>query len=143
MTAPTYKHSSLLHSVLWLWVHTLQLGLANQTLPYALSEDRVNHPHRPLPTSRITVRQARTLRWMIVPLCLLLSAAYGPRTLLTSFGVSLFMLAYNECGGAHGHWLVRNALNAIGYALAEVGATLVACTSFSVSDRSIGIFLMV
>jgi 4-hydroxybenzoate polyprenyltransferase len=121
--------------VLWLWVHTLQLGLANQTLPRAIAEDLINHPDRPLPAGRITLRQARTLRWMMIPLCLLLSAAYGPRTLLTGFGVSLFMLAYNECGGAWGHWLVRNALNAIGYALAEAGATLVACTSLPVSDR--------
>jgi 4-hydroxybenzoate polyprenyltransferase len=72
----------------------------------------------------------------MIPLCLLLSAAYGPRTLLTSFGVTLFMLAYNECGGARGHWLVRNGLNAIGYALAETGATLVTCTFLSVSGST-------
>jgi 4-hydroxybenzoate polyprenyltransferase len=96
----------------------------------------MNHPDRPLPAGRITVQQARTLRWMMIPLCLLLSAAYGPRTLLTSFGVSLFMLAYNEGGGAGSHWLVRNALNAIGYALAEAGATLVACTSLSQIGRA-------
>ena len=42
------------------------------------------------------------------------------------------MLAYNDCGGATGHWLVRNGLNAIGYALAEAGATLVICTFLSV-----------
>ena len=70
----------------------------------------------------------------MVPLCLLVSAAYGPRTLVTSFGVALFMLAYNECGGARGHWVVRNGLNAIGYALAEAGAILVTCM-FLFSDR--------
>jgi 4-hydroxybenzoate polyprenyltransferase len=98
----------------------------------------MNHPDRPLPAGRITVRQARTLRWMMIPLCLLWSAAYGPRTLLTSFGIALFMLAYNEWGGARGHWLVRNGLNAIGYALAEAGATLVICTFIPVF-RSTGI----
>ena len=127
--APSCSLIRLLHAILWLWIHTLQLGLANQTLPRAIAEDRINHPDRPLPAGRITVQQARTLRWMIIPLCLLLSAAYGPRTLLTSLGVALFMLAYNECGGARGHWLVRNGLNAIGYALAEAGATLVTCVS--------------
>ncbi|KAH9990691.1 UbiA prenyltransferase family-domain-containing protein [Russula vinacea] len=138
-TVPAHTISGLLHTVLWLWVHTLQLGLANQTLPYALSEDLVNHPDRPLPTGRITIRQARTLRWMMIPLCFLLSATYGPRTLLTSFGVSLFVLAYNECGGARSHWLVRNVLNAIGYALAEAGATLVACQSESDTDSTVWI----
>jgi 4-hydroxybenzoate polyprenyltransferase len=96
----------------------------------------MNHPDRPLPAGRITVRQARMLRWMMVPLCLLVSAAYGPRTLLTSYGVTLFMLAYNECGGARGHWLVRNGLNAIGYALAEAGAMLVTCTFIPVSGST-------
>jgi hypothetical protein len=49
--------------------------------------------------------------------------------MLASFGAALFMLAYNECGGARSHWLVRNALNAVGYAVAEAGATLVTCMS--------------
>ncbi|KAF8490135.1 UbiA prenyltransferase family [Russula emetica] len=137
--APSCSLSRLLHTVLWLWIHTLQLGLANQTLPHAIAEDRMNHPDRPLPAGRITVRQARKLRWMMVPLCLLLSAAYGPRTLLTGFGVALFMLAYNECGGARGHWLIRNGLNAIGYALAEAGATLVTCQSESEADGTVWI----
>ena len=63
----------------------------------------------------------------MIPLCFFLSAAYGPRTALASLGASLFMLAYNEGGGANGHWFIRNALNAVGYAVAEAGATLVAC----------------
>ena len=140
--APSCSLSRLFHTVLWLWVHTLQLALANQTLPRALAEDVMNHTDRPLPAGRITIQQARALRWMMVPLCLLLSAAYGPRTLFTSFGVSLFMLAYNEGGGSGGHWLVRNALNAIGYALAEAGATLVACTSLSRVDRQVPLTLL-
>jgi len=69
----------------------------------------------------------------------LLSAAYGPRTLLIGFGVALFMLVYNECGRARAHWLIRNGLNAIGYALAEAGATLVTCTSLPVFG-STGVF---
>lgn len=67
------------------------------------------------------------------------SAAYGLRILLTSFGVALFMLAYNECGGARGHWLVRNGLNVIGYALADAGETLVTCQNESEADDTIWI----
>ncbi|KAI9510000.1 hypothetical protein F5148DRAFT_1274980 [Russula earlei] len=103
------------------WVHTLQLGLANQTRTLLIT------PIRPIPAGRISIQTARTLRWAMIPFCLLLSAAYGPRTTLVSLGASLFMLTYNEGGGACGHWFSRNALNAIGYALAEAGATLVAC----------------
>ncbi len=53
------------------------------------------------------------------------------------------MLAYNECGGARGHWTVRNLLNAIGYALAEAGATLVTCSSLLVFGSTEGCFSMV
>ena len=125
--APSCSIFRLLHIIFWLWVHALQLALANQTLPRAVEEDALNHPDRPLPAGRISFHAARTLRWMMIPLCFLLSAAYGPRTALASLGASLFMLAYDEGGGANGHWFIRNALNAVGYAVAEAGATLVAC----------------
>jgi 4-hydroxybenzoate polyprenyltransferase len=126
-TAPECSLFRLQHITLWLWVHALQLGLANQTLPRAIAEDAFNHPDRPIPAGRISVGAARALRWAMIPLCLLLSAAYGPRITLASLGSSLFIWGYNECGGANGHWFIRNALNAVGYSVAEVGATLVAC----------------
>ncbi|KAI0295608.1 hypothetical protein B0F90DRAFT_1750361 [Multifurca ochricompacta] len=136
-TAPSCGFIRLLHVVFWLWIHTLQLGLANQTLPRAIAEDSLNHPDRPLPAGRVSIRMARTLRWMMIPLCLLLSAAYGPRTVLASLGASLFMLTYNEGGGAGGHWFIRNALNAVGYAVAEAGATFVACRNESDADGTV------
>jgi UbiA prenyltransferase family len=129
--APSCNLLRLPHVILWLWAHTLQLGLANQTLPHAIAEDALNHPNRPIPAGRVSVGAARALRWAMVPLCLLLSAAYGPWTMLAGFSSSLFILAYNEGGGADGHWFIRNALNAVGYSCAEAGATLVACTCLS------------
>jgi 4-hydroxybenzoate polyprenyltransferase len=129
--SPSCSLSRLPHALLWFWVHALQFGLANQSHPHAIAEDTINHPYRPLPTGRISVQTARALRWTVVPLCLLLSAAYGPRTTLASLLGSLYMLAYNEGGGARGHWLVRNVQNAVGYSVAEAGTMLVACTSLS------------
>jgi 4-hydroxybenzoate polyprenyltransferase len=129
--APSCSFLRLQHIILWLWVHVLQLGLANQTLPRAIIEDALNHPDRPIPAGRISISAARALRWAMIPLCLLLSATYGPRTMLASLGSSLFMLAYNEGGGADGHWFIRNTLNAVGYSCAEAGASLVACTCLS------------
>jgi len=125
--APSCSLSRLPHALLWLWVHALQFGLANQTLPRSLAEDLLNHPDRPLPAGRISLRTARTLRWMMIPICLVLSAAYGPRTMLASLCGSLYMLVYNDGGGARAHWFVRNALNAIGYGSAEAGTTLIIC----------------
>ncbi|KAF8486754.1 hypothetical protein F5888DRAFT_1624565, partial [Russula emetica] len=92
-------------------------------------EDLLNHPDRPLPAGRISLRTARTLRWTMIPICLVLSTAYGQRTMLTSLCGSLYMLVYNDGGGARAHWLVQNALNAIGYGSAEAGTTLIICAS--------------
>jgi len=129
--APSCSLSRLPHAFLWFWLHALQFGLANQSLPHAITEDAINHPYRPIPTGRVSVQTARTLRWAMIPLCFLLSAAYGPRTMLASFLGALYMLAYNEGGGARCHWLVRNVQNAAGYSFAEAGTMLVACTSLS------------
>lgn len=127
--APSCSLSRLLHAILWLWVYALHFALANQSLPHAIAEDVLNHPERPLPAGRVSVRTARILRWIMNPLCLLLSSAYGPRTMLASCVASLALLVYNEGDGARGHWLVRNSLVAVGYVLAEAGTTLVVCTS--------------
>ncbi|KAI0259447.1 UbiA prenyltransferase family [Gloeopeniophorella convolvens] len=135
--APKGSPLRLLHVIFWMWVHCLQLAFANQTLPRAIAEDTLNHRDRPIPAGRITVRTARMLRWAMIPICVLISAAYGPRTMLASLGSSLFMLAYNEGGGANSHWLIRNALNAVGYAVAEAGATLVACPDESAADSTV------
>ena len=136
--APSWSLSRLIHAVFWLWVHALQLALANQTLPHSVAEDALNHPDRPFPGGRISLRTGRVLRWMIIPVCLLLSAAYGPRTMLASLGGSLYMLVYNDGGGARSHWLVRNALNAIGYGAAEAGTTLVICKCLRLAQTSSG-----
>jgi hypothetical protein len=129
--APSCSLSRLLHAILWLWVYALHFALANQTLPHAIAEDVLNHPERPLPAGRVSVGTARILRWIMNPLCLLLSSAYGPRTMLASCVASLALLAYNEGDGARSHWLVRNSLVTVGYVIAEAGTTLVVCTSLS------------
>ncbi|KAI0269615.1 hypothetical protein BGY98DRAFT_1013262 [Russula aff. rugulosa BPL654] len=98
--APSCSLSRLPHALLWLWLHALQ--------------------------SHFSSRRAH-LRWMMIPICLALSAVYGPRTMIASLCGSLYMLVYNDGGGARAHWLVRNALNAIGYGTAEAGTTLVIC----------------
>jgi len=135
--APSCSLPRLPHAVFWIWVHALQFGLANQTLPHSITEDVLNQPDRPIPSGRVTLRTARFLRWMMIPLCLLLSSAFGPRTVLASLCGSLYMLAYNEGGGARSHWFVRNAQNAVGYAVANAGTTLVACKNESEADTTV------
>ncbi len=50
-------------------------SLSNQTVHP--KEDVINKSYWPLPSQRLLLRKAKVLRWVIIPLCLLLSSMYG------------------------------------------------------------------
>lgn len=113
-------------AIFWLWLHLLQFDVSNQSLNP--EEDEQNKGWRPLPSKRVSLRQARALRWILVPLCLGVSWLYSQQILYASVSLISFTIIYNELSG-HSHWLVRNVVNACGAASFEVGATLLACKS--------------
>ncbi|OJT05251.1 hypothetical protein TRAPUB_3958 [Trametes pubescens] len=112
------------HVVFWVWLHVLQFDLANQCMDP--EEDAQNKRDRPLPAKRITLAQARFLRWAIVPVCLRLSALYSVQTVYASAALIFLTLLYNELTAHRRHWVIRNVVNALGFTSFEVGATLVA-----------------
>lgn len=116
--------AKLLQVLVWIWIHLLHFNLSNQTMD--VDEDRLNKPKRPVAAGRISLSNAVTLRWLSVPLCWMLSAAYSPAVLTASISLTFFVVLYNELGASGGHFIVRNLLNAIGLACFEVGATLIA-----------------
>lgn len=123
--APTFVGSNMPQAIFWLWLHLLQFDVSNQSLN--LEEDEQNKRWRPLPAKRLSLRQARILRWILVPLCLAVSQRlYSRQVLCASVSLIFFTIIYNELSG-HSHWLVRNILNACGAASFEVGATLLTC----------------
>lgn len=85
----------------------------------------MNKPHRPLASKRITVHNAQILRWLSVPVCLLLSACYSLETLYASIAIATLTVIYDEMGG-HVHWVNRSTILPVGYAFFEVGACLIA-----------------
>lgn len=113
-------------AIFWLWLHLLQFDVSNQSL--SPEEDEQNKRWRPLPSKRLSVRQARVLRWLLVPICLIVSARYSLQIFGASLSLITFTLIYNELAG-HSHWFVRNVVNACGAASFEVGTTLLACKS--------------
>ena len=108
-------------SALWTWLYLLQFCVSNQSL--SPDEDALNKPWRPIPAGRISVRQATTLRWTLLPLCLFLSFAYG--ILAVGAVLMIGILLHNELR-LDSHWFTRNVLNAIGYATFDAGAMTVA-----------------
>lgn len=130
--APDLQIGNIPHSVCWLWLHLLQFDVSNQTL--SEEEDKENKNDRPLPAGRMTLRGALILRWVLVPLCWSYSLFFSIKTFYASLSVVALTYIYDEMGGHSGHWIVRNALNALGFASFEVGATLVAARNRSALD---------
>ncbi|KAJ3002826.1 hypothetical protein NUW54_g5638 [Trametes sanguinea] len=110
--------------LLWIWLNLLQFCVSNQTV--SMAEDELNKPWRPLPAGHLTIGNARRLRWMLIPLSLMVSKGVGRLTLQCSAALVLATLAHNELF-LGSHWLSRNALNAIGYVAFNMGATSISC----------------
>lgn len=115
---------SFLSAALWTWLHLLQFCVSNQSL--SPHEDALNKPWRPVPSGRITLRTAAALRWFLLPLCFLCSIHYDVLSAGIVFPIGV--LLHNELK-LDSHWFTRNALNALGYAVFDAGATTIAHTS--------------
>ena len=116
--------SNLPQAIFWLWLHLLQFNVSNQSLNP--KEDEQNKCWRPIPAKRVSLRQARILRWLLIPACIAVSCLYSRQIIAASISLITFTIIYNELAG-HTHWLVRNVVNACGAASFEVGTTLLAC----------------
>lgn len=101
-------------------MHQLMCNVSNQARTAA--EDTINKPWRPLPARRITQNQAIALRWIVVAICLLLSASLGRDLVLTTLGLLLTTFVYDEMGLA-GHYVGKNLCAIGGYTTIEIGAT--------------------
>ena len=121
--APLASFDRLPHVIFWVWLHLLQFDVSNQYLDPI--EDALNKPDRPIPSGRVTLRQAQILRWALVPLCLALSTCYSMPTMWSTVLLCVLTYMYNELH-FHAHWITRNLGNAFGFASFEFGATLIA-----------------
>lgn len=123
-SAPLKDITHLPHTAFWIWFHVLQFDVSNQTL--LPEEDENNKKDRPLPAKRISLKNAVILRWVLVPACWALSACYSIETVYASIALVALTIFYDEIGAHSGHWLLRNVVNAAGFASFEVGASLIA-----------------
>lgn len=108
---------------MWIWLHLLQFDVSNQTRNP--KEDQYNKKDRPLPSGLISLRSAILLRWGLAPVCILSSLWYSHEAAVASAAVLALTILYNELGGS-GYFVLKNMLNAAGFASFEWGALLVA-----------------
>lgn len=112
--------SKLVQGCIWTWLHLILCNVSNQVR--AKDEDAINRPWRPLPSGRITVRQALVFRWTMVALCITWSATYGLDMVGATFGLVATTFFYDEAGLAN-HPIGKNFCNVGGYTAFEMGAT--------------------
>ncbi|PCH35444.1 hypothetical protein WOLCODRAFT_80556 [Wolfiporia cocos MD-104 SS10] len=138
--AASPKVSSLhtYHAILWLWLHLLHFDVSNQTT--SPEEDERNKGWRPIPSGRMSLKSALVLRWLLVPICWVMSWLYNEQMLATSIAFTVLVILHNELS-IGGHWFGKNVLTTLGIAAYEVGTTLLASgrntTLDSIGTRSV------
>ncbi len=104
----------------WIWVNLLEFNLANQTVD--ADEDAMNKPWRPIPSKRISQSTARSLRWILLPICFVLSCAF--RVPLDCLVIHIGNICYHDFGVAS-HWVGKNLVNGLGLAAFNGGASMI------------------
>ncbi|KAF2774111.1 hypothetical protein EJ03DRAFT_346748 [Teratosphaeria nubilosa] len=107
-------------ALLWVWAQLLPFSISNQNSPAAIAEDGVNKPWRPLPSKRVTSRQASRVMVALYGVAVVLSGVVGG--LRQSLGLVVLGGWYNYLAGGDASWIVRNSINAAGYVCFTSGA---------------------
>lgn len=124
LSAP-HTSQQILRTLFWVLMNLFPFSINNQRDPSAVAEDAINKPWRPIPSNRISDKQAK-------PLMLFLYIAAQVYSLVHSGGyrqsLGLVVLGtwYNNMGGADTNPLIRNLINALGYLCFITGAMEVA-----------------
>ncbi|KAJ7853714.1 hypothetical protein B0H14DRAFT_3108445 [Mycena olivaceomarginata] len=84
------------------------------------NEDAINKPWCPLPSNRVTVAQAKFLRWIVVGVCQLASAFFGVNEASTLLTVTTIL---HDDLNLSRHWIGKTIYNSLGYLSFELGAT--------------------
>ncbi|KAI1312190.1 UbiA prenyltransferase family-domain-containing protein [Xylaria venustula] len=110
--------------VLYNWGNLLVFDLANQRMPESIEEDRINKPHRPIPTGRMTPLQARRLLLASLPIVLTVNYFLGPWIETALLYTLTYM--YNDLGGGDEDFIVRNLIIAFAFGLYNAGSLKIA-----------------
>ncbi|KAF5343648.1 hypothetical protein D9758_014674 [Tetrapyrgos nigripes] len=125
--APLWSARHAAEQLMWIWIHLLQFTISNQSCSLnAVTEDSRNKAYRPIPSGRMTLKQAHILRWIFVCIGLAISYKLSFAVLGASCIIVLTTICYNELDGGGRHWVMRNWLNGVGFGAFQTGATLVA-----------------
>ena len=113
----------------WAWINLLPFAIDNQRQPDGIKEDSENKPWRPLPSKRLTPKQA-TSSMLALYFLAFLSSLYlgGIWQCITLMGLGYW---YNDRKGADSSCIIRNFINACGYICFTSGSLEVMSNSSS------------
>ena len=112
----------------WTWINLLPFSIGNQRQPEAIKEDGINKPWRPMPSQRMTTRQAKIWMLGLYPLAITSSVYFGGlRQCLCLICLGFW---YNDLGGADHNPVIRNLINSCGFVCYTSGAMEVAYGSW-------------
>jgi hypothetical protein len=94
----------------------------------------LNKPWRPIPSGRVSASTTLKLRWVLVPICLLLSGVYKV-TLAASVVLGVATFLYNEME-QHKFWFLKIFITVVGYGAFSAGAVSALSSKYSIRFRS-------
>ncbi|KAF8232802.1 hypothetical protein L208DRAFT_1396675 [Tricholoma matsutake] len=107
----------------WVLTHLFLIDIDNQSL--SIDEDKLNKPWRPLPSGRLTISAAKFLSKALNVICLLVSCLLGGRELMIPTVVFCGLVYLYDHLLLNSHYIWKNIINGLGYAVLETGATTV------------------
>lgn len=110
--------------ITWIWLNLLVLCVNNQSQPNAVEEDLINKPWRPMPSKRLTTRQAHQILLMSQFASLIVSLKLG----VVKYSLAIMFLGYlyNDRGAGDYSCAARNLINALGFCLFGLGGATIA-----------------
>lgn len=122
VVSPRHDPLALICTVCWLWFHLFQFNVSNQS--YSAGEDIMNKPWRPIPSGRMSVQDARALRWGLVVVCLGLSFLFSLNVFTTSMVSTMLMIVYDDLHLSN-HPIFKTLCNVAAYVTGGVGCSLI------------------
>ena len=122
--------------ITFVWTTLLLFNLSNQRTPAAAEEDRINKPHRPIPSGRLSCEDARRLTLIAVPTILALNHYLGAG--LETLLIIALTYMHNDLRGAAELWLVRDGLTSLAFACFNHGSLKLALGGTGATITSAG-----
>ena len=109
---------------LWLWLVILQFCVQNQRSSGSIAEDTINKPWRPIPSGRMTSKQAEKL---LAATNIIAAALSYQLNVMPIFVVYMCLItAYNDYGASNKSGIVRNLFCGAGFSCYFSGALSIA-----------------